>query len=32
VAARAGLAVCMTVLLLGAVSAAVGLSRAAPAE
>ena len=32
VAARAGLAVCMTVLLLGAVSAAVGLKRASPAE
>ena len=32
VAARWGLAVCMAVLLLGAVSAAVGLSRASPAE
>ncbi len=32
VAARWGLAVCMAVLLLGAVSAAVGLSRASPAD
>ena len=32
VAARWGLAVCMAVLLLGAASAAVGLSRASPAE
>jgi MFS transporter, DHA2 family, multidrug resistance protein len=32
VAARWGLAVCMAVLLLGAVSAAVRLSRASPAE
>jgi hypothetical protein len=32
VAARAGLAVCMAGVLLGAMSAAVGLSRASPAE
>ena len=32
VAARWGLAVCMAVLLLGAASAAVGLSRASPAK
>ena len=32
VAARCGLAVCMAALLLGALSAAVGLSRASPAE
>ena len=32
VAARWGLAVCMAVVLLGAVSAAVGLSRTSPAE
>jgi EmrB/QacA subfamily drug resistance transporter len=32
VAARWGLAVCMAVILLGAVSAAVGLSRTSPAE
>jgi len=32
VAVRWGLAVCMAVLLLAAVSAAVGLSRASPAE